>query len=414
MFRLFALIFLSCAFAFSQNSSRAYDPAMKPAQVNLSPGPEFGDEMRMFQGIPTIERSPQGKLWASWYGGGATEDPFTYAPLVTSSDNGKTWSKPVLVIDTPGLTRIWDPCLWLDPKGRLWFFYTQSYAHWDGRGGVWFIRTDHPDADQPKWTQPQRIADGVMMNKPTVLSTGEWLLPIGFWPTDPNIKSINNRHKLGISEAMMKLVTYDFGEKRGWSNVFISRNQGKTFEPLGHSVCPHVQFNEHMVVEKKDKSLWMLIRTTYGIGESFSTDRGKTWTEGKDTGIRHPVTRFNIRRLNSGALLMVRHNPVQDTKLPVHRSRSHLTAYISDDDGKTWTGGLMLDERVAVSYPDSVQSPDGRIFVIYDRNRHTDREILMASFTEDDIRKGDTTSSTVTLRQLVNKGAPDVGGFSEH
>ncbi len=409
--RVLILLFISLTLSFAQEK---YDPAGKPAQVHLNPGPEYGDQMRMFQGIPTIERASNGRLWASWYGGGATEDPFTYVPLVTSSDNGKTWSKPVLVIDMPDFSRTWDPCLWVDPLGRLWLFYTQSYGHWDGRGGVWYIRTENPDAAKPIWTQPQKIADGVMLNKPTVISSGEWLFPIGYWPTNPNIKSISDRHKLGISEAMLKLVTYDKGEQKGWSNVFVSRDQGKTFQHLGHAVCPNVQFNEHMIVERKDKSLWMLMRTTYGIGESFSTDRGKTWTEGKDTRIRHPVTRFHIRRLKSGALLMVRHHPTQDTKLPVHRSRSHLTAYVSNDDGKTWEGGLLLDERVAVSYPDSTQAPDGRIFVIYDHNRHTDREILMASFTEEDIRKGDTNSSSVVLKQLINKGAPDKGGFSEH
>ena len=31
------------------------------------------------------------------------------------------------------------------------------------------------------------------------------------------------------------------------------------------------QFDEHMFVERKDGSLWLLVRTNYGIGESIST-----------------------------------------------------------------------------------------------------------------------------------------------
>ena len=29
-----------------------------------------------------------------------------------------------------------------------------------------------------------------------------------------------------------------------------------------------------------------------------------------------------------------------------------MTAYLSGDDGKTWGGGLLLDERERVTYPD--------------------------------------------------------------
>ncbi len=62
-----------------------------------------------------------------------------------------------------------------------------------------------------------------------------------------------------------------------------------------------------------------------------------------------------------------------------------LSAWLSDDDGKTWQGGLMLDERKGVSYPDGFQAPDGTIYISYDRNRATDGEILLARFTEEDI-----------------------------
>jgi predicted neuraminidase len=379
---------------------------MRPAVIHYPPGPEYGDAWRMFQGIPTIERTRKGRLWAAWYGGGSTEDPFNYVPLVTSTDDGKTWSGPKMVIDLPDLGRAWDPCLWTDPDGSLWLFWTQSMGHWDGRGGVWFIVSRNPDAETPKWSAPVRIADGVMLNKPTVLSSGEWLFPIALWPMPHNLRMVNERHKLGLSSKAIEALSFDFGLDRGLSTVFVSTNRGKTFSRLGHAVVPDVNHNEHMLVERRDGSLWMLVRTMYGIGESISTDRGRTWTQGRPSGIPHPVTRFHIRRIASGNLLLVRNNPPAAGR-EAGRSRSHMTAYISKDDGKTLLGGLLLDERDGVSYPDATQAADGRIFVIYDHNRQTDREILMAAFREEDAREGKAVSSDVRLHVMVNKGSPD-------
>lgn len=379
------------------------DFALQPAPVNTNPGPEYGSDMRKFQGIPTIERAKNGRLWAAWYGGGVGEDPFNYLVLVTSADDGQTWSQPVLVVDPPGFVHTWEPCLWHDPSGRLWFFYSQSFGRWDGRGGVWAITTDNSNSAHPKWTAPRRIADGDMLNKPTVLSTGEWLLPVAYWPMANDHEQVNAKYNLGWTPSFIKRMTFDFGADRGASVVFSSRDKGKTFTRLSKAVVPDVGHNEHMIVERKDNSLRMLVRTTYGIGESISTDRGQTWSEGRPSGIPHVVARFHIRRLISGALLLIRHDPPQRDML-IGKGRSHMKAFISDDDGQTWKGGLLLDERISVSYPDSTQAPDGRIYVIYDRERTAAREILMATVTEAEIRAGVLAAASPSrLKLLINK-----------
>jgi len=153
-----------------------------------------------------------------------------------------------------------------------------------------------------------------------------------------------------------------------------------------------------MIVERKDKSLWMLIRTNYGIGESVSTDRGETWGIPTESLIQHPSARFFIRRLTSGNLLLVKHGPINESI-----GRSYLTAYLSKDDGHTWLGGLLLDKRNGVSYPDGQQSSDGLIHIIYDYSRTSAREIVMATFREGDIVTGNRESETVSLRMIVSK-----------
>tara|TARA_R110000868_G_scaffold149766_1_gene372360 strand:- start:33420 stop:34601 length:1182 start_codon:yes stop_codon:yes gene_type:complete len=374
-------LLLITAFIQAEEKSDQTDPALVAPPINTSPGKEYADDTRMFQGIPGLSRAANGRLWALWYAGGTGEGELNYVVLVTSGDDGKTWSGPKLVIDPPGPVRAYDPAIWHDPSGRMWVFWAQSYRWWDGRSGVWAVTTDDSDQENPKWTEPRRLCNGIMMNKPTVLSNGDWLLPVAIWK-QPAKESIEHR--------------FDLPEERG-GNIFISKDQGKTFQLLGQTDVPERTFDEHMIVERKDNSLWTLVRTRYGIGESISTDGGKTWSKGKASDIPHVNARFFIRRLKSGNLLMVRHNPADK------KSRRDLTAFLSQDDGKTWQGGLLLDERSGVSYPDGVQSDDGTIYIIYDFARTRDKKILMATFTEEDVLAGKPVSDKARLRVLVNQ-----------
>jgi hypothetical protein len=150
-----------------------------------------------------------------------------------------------------------------------------------------------------------------------------------------------------------------------------------------------------MIVERKDGSLWMLVRVQ-GLAVTISTDRGKTWAPVQRSSIKHCTARFFVRRLKSGSLLLVKHGPL-DKRVP----RELLTAYVSDDDGKTWSGGLMIDEREDVTYPDGIQANDGKIYLIYDHQRTPLGEVLMATFTEEDVRAGKPVSDKIRLRGKV-------------
>jgi len=211
-----------------------------------------------------------------------------------------------------------------------------------------------------------------MMCKPLVLSSGEWVLPVCTWFTEQSSKMV------------------------------VSTDQGRTWSIRGGATMPkeHRCFDEHMFIERKDGAIRVLSRTKYGIGESVSSDRGKTWPDLAPSAIRHPSARFFIRRLNSGALLLVKHGPIDK-----RTDRSLLTAYVSADEGKTWTGGLVLDERKGVSYPDGQQTADGRIRIIYDYNRTSDRHILLATFREEDAAAGKVVSKSARLRQVVSAGS---------
>jgi predicted neuraminidase len=367
---------------------RIADLALIPPKLNTSPLPQY-DYDRLDYGMTIgIDRTPKGRLWACWVAGG--DSPKAFFVLATSDDNGETWSKPRLVVDAHSPNLPMDRSvlvgnLWTDPLGRLWLIFDQSMDMFDGRAGVWASVCENPDAAQPQWSAPRRIWHGVTLNKPTVLSSGEWMLPI----------SLDQREGFGPFKGLFK----ELDSLRG-ANVFVSTDKGATWQRRGAVRFPKPDWHEHMIVQRKDGSLWMLARTSKGIMQTTSTDAGQTWAEPTEPpGIRQPNARFHIRRLASGKLLFVKHGKHIDR----HEGRSQLTAWLSEDDGKTWKGGLMLDERKGVSYPDGFQAPDGTIFISYDRNRATDGEILLARFTEEDIQAKKIIGPKSKLKLLISR-----------
>ncbi len=63
----------------------------------------------------------------------------------------------------------------------------------------------------------------------------------------------------------------------------------------------------------------------------------------------------------------------------------------------------MLDERKGISYPDGFQTPEGTIYISYDRNRSSDGEILMARFTEQDVLAKHLRGPKSKLKMLVSR-----------
>ncbi|MDR1283662.1 MAG: glycoside hydrolase [Opitutaceae bacterium] len=374
-------------------------PALIPPILNTQPLPEYGHDRLDYGMTIGIERTRGGRLWACRVGGGDNEKSFFV--LATSDDNGASWSDSRLVIDPhdsslPLDRRTIVGNLWLDPRGRLWLFFDQAMTYFDGRAGTWFTRCDNPDADTPAWTPPVRIWHGCSLNKPIVLSSGEWLLPVSLW----------NREKIHdpFKEAFHEL------DHLRMANVLVSTDEGNTWQRRGGAAFPHPEFDEPQLIERRDGSVWMTARTHYGLWASVSKNGGQSWSQPEPAAIANANARHFLRRLQSGRLLLVKHGSRPDECPGVAYApgaRSFLTAFLSDDDGATWNGSLILDERADVSYPDGTQAPDGTIFVSYDYNRDTRGEILLARFTEKDVIAGHCVSPNSALRLLISRANPE-------
>lgn len=312
-------------------------------------------------GIPGIEATAKGRLFVTWFSGGSTEpEPDNCIYVTTSDDGGVSFASPVAVANPHDGARAFDPGLWIDPLGRLWLTYNRGDAA-RALHTVVARRCDQPDAAVPQWSDEFPInldaPYAFRLNKPTVLSTGAWLLP--------------------VTHAAERIPEW-FAAERQRQGVAISHDQGVTWTLHGSVHAPYWAL-ENMIMERRDGSVTMYIRSGAGaLWSSRSLDGGQTWSDGAPTTIANPGSRYFIRALADGDWLLI--NSPDPTR------RTGLVASRSSDEGATWRGKLVLDERDDVSYPDAAITADGTVYVVHDRDRRGAAEINLSSFHLSELR----------------------------
>jgi len=328
---------------------------------------------RSYCGISSVAVSPSGnRLWATWYASPTgDEDSNNYVILATSEDRGERW-REVLVYDPDlaGPKRVFDPEVWTGPDGKLRWFFTERVSPLratapKGRNGcgadpakdrLLMITLDAEKPPAAPYAEPVEIARGVMMCKPIVLRDGTWLLPVAHWQEAPSAMA--------------------------WA----STDGGKTFRERGGVTLPKAErlFDEHNFLELADGTVRAYIRTRHGphaAWQAESKDGGFTWSAPAPCAFTHTSSRLFVRRLASGAVLMVKNGA-----LDRDNGRQTMTAYLSYDDGRTWQGGLVLFPGGPCAYPDGDQGPDGTIYLTWDGARGTYGDVHFARFCENDVR----------------------------
>jgi|GEM_PF-526606 len=350
------------------------------AEVRVNPvGDLYNTDLQKWLGCPTVEKTAGGRLWAGWFTGGERELGTGNYAIIKTSDDGNTWKNAVAIVHPDTAVQVTKPELWTAPNGDLWLIWIQhtGTGNFDGKMGTWASVCKNPDAAEPTWSAPKRLTDGYMRSKPIIVDV--------------------NGVKTWLYAA------FDWMEPH-YTRVYASVDNGENWTLRGKSECLDYSsgknnLDDPVLVQKPDGRLWLLTRPSTGtsVYESFSSDGGFTWTHAKPSHIVGPQSRFTVDLLSDGRMLMVFHDAT---------SRSRLTAYLSEDGGETFPYKLLLDERSGVSYPDTIISADGEVYVIYDRNRTTDREVWMTRFTLDDVKAGEYKSTFSKQKILVDKTDP--------
>ncbi|MBR4752746.1 MAG: exo-alpha-sialidase [Thermoguttaceae bacterium] len=159
--------------------------------------------------------------------------------------------------------------------------------------------------------------------------------------------------------------------------VYYSDDAGQSWTKTQTIVMEGAKTNDHdgamepKLVEKKDGSVYMLIRTTRGtFYRSISTDGGETWSKPESTGIENNNSYGELAVLSDGRWVLVwnrdekfpafNYEPdpndwiVEDMSYSWIKRRNKLSIAFSSDEGETWTEPVVLastdNEKIWIAY----------------------------------------------------------------
>jgi hypothetical protein len=257
------------------------------------------------------------------------------AMIVRSTDQGKTWSKPETLIDTPSDDR--HPAfVELQDGTVLCSFFTYAGEPKNGDSSnepaarVWFIRSfDHGRTweKQPRRLQTPFLydeTDGPLLR----LKDGSVLV------------AINGRAKTGPPDQ---------------AGFFRTTDRGKTWKLLSTIKAEHDLW-EIGVAELHDGKLVMMARPEGDI--AWSSDHGSTWTAPQTFGMRMFAPSLYVLRDNTLVCLHGSYAPGQ----------GGLRIIFSTDGGLSWIApaqdhGFLVDS--SYGYGKAMELDDGSLFVVY-------------------------------------------------
>jgi len=327
-----------------------------PALAKVGEGALISAELIYpLDGKPTVEchastiAEIDGGLIAAWFGG-SYERHQDVGIWVAFYEKG-LWSKPVEVANGFQHDSLryptWNPVLFKATNGPLMLFYKVG-----PNPREWWGMLTTSENNGRSWSTPRRLGKnnsigdllGPVKNKPVQLNDGTILCP--------------------SSTEVEK------GDKDIWKVHFeATRDFGKTWEVIG-PINDGVAFAgiQPSILNYKDGRLQILFRTQQKVvGQSWSSDNGKTWSKMTATELPNPNAGTDAVTLKDGRQLLVYNHAINDGPYP--KGREIINVAISSD-GTTWKPVMTLDRQEGeFSYPAVIQTSDGLVHITYTYQR---------------------------------------------
>jgi predicted neuraminidase len=292
----------------------------------------------------TLVEQPDGRLVAAWYAGSGEGASDVAIQLSTREVSG-AWSDPRAVFRrepvADSLRRhvhsLGNPLLLADDSGRLGLLFVSIAAgKWSGSSINLSWSTDGGET----WTPPEKLTlnplanlSALPRNPPVPLAGGGWAVPVyeeflGRFPEILWLRAENSVATAAVSRMADGMSVFQP------SVVALSPEQGLAFY--------------------RDDS------ATGRVFLAGSSDRGRTWSEGRASDLPNVDSGVCALRLPDGRLLCA----VNDSS---DRKRENLRLAISADDGATWRYVATLAEERGENfdYPYMILGHDGRVRLLY-------------------------------------------------
>ena len=301
----------------------------------------------------TIVETPSGFV-AAWFGGTREKNP-DVGIWVSRQVNGE-WSTPVEVVNGSENEdqdyACWNPVLFQPKKGPLMLFYKVGLNPRD-----WWGALITSDDDGKTWSKSRRLGTddslpeanrnllGPVKNKPIQLNDGTILCPTST-------------------------------ENDGWKIHFeVTRDLGKTWKVIG-PIDGKFNAIQPSILTYSDGRLQVLCRTKESVvAESWSNDRGKTWSPLQATELPNPNSGTDAVTLSDGRQLLVYNHTLRKGPFPSHRKMINVAI---SEDGKSWKPVLTLEKSEGeFSYPAIIQAKDGKVHITYTWMRQSVKHIVL-------------------------------------
>ena len=286
-----------------------------------------------YEAFPDVRRTKSGELLCVFYAGyGHVSVPNARLPqgariaLCRSTDEGRTWSRPTVVVDTPIDDR--DPSIVELPNGDL----LVAFMTYDPKrkGDTHHSFTARSTDGGRTWGEPRRIP--TPFTQLVAVSTPPRLMPDG--------------------RLLLTPYGNNTGDPRRYKHAAVleSRDNGHTWATLAEIKSDKHLLLEPDVVRLPDGKLFLMMRAVMTWSES--TDGGRTWSDPKPLGIKGDCPYLLLTS--------------KDILLCGFRSRELRSTCViySTDFAKTWSRPVIID-RVVGAYPSFAELPDGRILAVY-------------------------------------------------
>jgi Neuraminidase (sialidase) len=310
-----------------------------------------GEAAYKYQAFPDACRLANGDILIVFYAG---EGHVTFAnenyPLcgricmVRSSDDGKTWSEPVVVYDDLYENR--DPHVSQLKDGTIviTFFSLKPYPV-NGRTVL-------------HRTQMIRSTD----NGKT-------------WIDDPASFSVENEdwycsapvRELEDGTLVFPVYHQDGDRELGWGGVFLSYDNGKNWSsvvPIGKEANLYLAAETDVI--RLNDGAWMAVlrgQKEIPMHYSISKDQGKTWSPAKSIGFAGHSPHLN--RMSTGEILLTYRGAIRKKGIDWNVVSSIYTAMrISFDEGATWQGPYLMSKSSG-AYPSTVELKDKSVLMIF-------------------------------------------------